>query len=364
VSRIVQRLTRDIYGKIAALSIAIVLYLYLGAIATGVGRKELVVVRASAAAALRESNRIEIEEPPDTMVIVEPGKTVEATIEGPQNKIDQLQLLPLVGHVRAEFFKPWTPTPGQPPVPVSIPASAVEYSTPWSGNFVRLRETPIAVVLAPKERRFVSLEPTLTGIPAAGSRVRASYATPTRVEAEGPENELRSGRLRLAPVSVQDQSTSFTVHGHLSESAMQRNVRLLEDVLVVVQIEGAAGRVEHELPLSVLVPASPPPGERADAWAASRFEQKGGSETVHATFEGPPEALEQIQSSSVRAFVDLAGWSAGDSDEAAVPLQVIGLPEGCTFLPQRIAVRRIRDGREPPAREGARRDDSKGGGGR
>ncbi|MBI1848999.1 MAG: hypothetical protein HYR85_01515 [Planctomycetes bacterium] len=364
LNRIVERITRDIYGKIAALAIAIVLYLYLGAIATGVARKELVVVRKELADSVREENHIEIEEPTDIMVLIERGKIVEATIEGPQSKIDQLSLRPLVGRVHAEFFRPWIKEPGQPRVTVNIPSDKIEILPPWAGNLVRLREPSIPVVLVAKERRFVTVEPVLVGKPAAGNRVRSSFATPSRVEVEGPEEELRSGKVRLAPVSVQDQSSSFTIHGHLHDSLQQRYVKLLEDVTVVVQIEPTAGRVERELPLSLLMPPVVA-GEAASTGAGAdgdRFEQKGGGTSIHVTFEGPPEALEHIGPTTVRAFVDLTGWGTEHTEEASLPLQVLGVPEGCTFLPQRIAIRRIQGRSVPKPRSEAPSDGSKGGG--
>jgi hypothetical protein len=338
VRKLVELVMRDPYGKIAALAIAIVLYLYLGTIATGVTKKQMLVVRAGNSWISWEENRIEIEEPPDMIVMIERGKRVEARLEGPQNRIEQLSLKPLVGRVRAEFFRPWSREVGPARQGVEIQASDIEWNVPGAHDLVRLSERTIEVTLARKDRRVIAVEPQTSGTPAPGYQVRSVLASPSRVEVEGPADQLRLSRILLAPVSVEDQSASFTMHGRSADVPLQKGLTLTEDVMVVVEIEPASARREIEVPLALLVPAAFAAELGGDDAILRCVEPEGGRRTVRLSCEGPSQLLERLGPETVRAFVDLADWPNDAATEASLPVQAVGLPEGCTFAPQQVTI--------------------------
>ncbi len=359
--KLIEFLTRDFYGKVAAFAIAIALYLYLGSITTGQVEKRFLLVRASDAEASREENRIEIEEPPNTIVLLDPGTFVALSLEGEQSRIEQITLKPLVGRVPAQFLSRFAPLAGEGRREVAIPASAIEYNVSWAANLVHPFESPITITLAQKERRLVTAEPKVIGRPAAGFRVRGVYATPSRVEVEGPADQLRVKAVQLAPISIEELNSNFTVHGRLEPIPSQADLILREEVTVLVQIEPSPATRELALPLAILLPegsgmtaADGAIGSEATK-GRDQFAAKGGS-LVRVTFDGPAEALDQISPASVRVFVDIGAWPSEATVEAALPIHVIGLPPGVGVVPQRVAVVRIaasESARTTPRREGA-----------
>jgi YbbR domain-containing protein len=166
---------------------------------------------------------------------------------------------------------------------------------------VQVSPSTVPVVFVKSATRTVPVKPAIDGRPQPGYVIRAVTASPANVEIVGPESAVRRATEALTePVSV---------------AGARDRVR---EVATVGTLDSAV-RVRTQRTATVTVDIVPAPLERTlrDRPVLLRNLSQGLTATaepsvVDVTLRGERNALSALQSDDAVAFVDLAGYGAGE----------------------------------------------------
>lgn len=171
--------------------------------------------------------------------------------------------------------------------------------TPSGVTVVQVSPSNVGVSFEPSAIRRVTISPVLAGTPAYGFEVGTITASPPAVEVLGPAGALKDLQAVITePISVAGASAS--VHDTVTVGVPDRTIRLRAPQRVEVDVE-----------------IRPAPVERIVAGVA--VEVRGGRRaapsisTVTVTIKGRVEALRELQSSALHAFVDVSRARPGQA---------------------------------------------------
>jgi YbbR domain-containing protein len=172
---------------------------------------------------------------------------------------------------------------------------------PFGVEVVQVTPPTVAVAFEKAASRHVPIRPAIEGKPAAGYLVGKSTADPPTVEVEGPESAVRRVAEAITePVSVE---------------GAQRQV---QETVTVGTLDPAV-RMKTNRTTRVTVQIVPAPLEQTvrDRPVLTRNLAPNLTATiipyeVDVTLRGSREALARIQPDDATAFVDLAGYGAGE----------------------------------------------------
>ena len=152
----------------------------------------------------------------------------------------------------------------------------------------------LTVTLSRKARRRVPVEATLLGRPTDGFKLYSAEAQPTRVQIEGPAEELDAIEVvRSTPVQLDGRSSAFSARATIAPESPY--VQVLGDADLRVRLVIAETPVERRF-AEVPVVLSPPGLE----WVST-------PESVSVTLEAPPALLDALQATGLRAVADVSG---------------------------------------------------------
>jgi YbbR domain-containing protein len=188
---------------------------------------------------------------------------------------------------------------------------------PFGVEVVQVTPPTVAVAFEKTASRRIPIRPAIEGKPAAGYLVGKSTADPPTVDVEGPESAVR----RVTEAITEPVSVTGTL-------------RQVQETVTIGTLDPAV-RVKTNRTTRVTVAIGPAPLEQTvrDRPVLTRNLAAHLTATVipsevDVTLRGSREALARIQPDDATAFVDLAGYSAGDytvsvkgesSREAGVP---------------------------------------------
>lgn len=168
------------------------------------------------------------------------------------------------------------------------------------------------VTLSQKVRRRVGVEPTLLGRPSEGFKLYSAETQPTRVEIEGPAEEIEAiDVVRSTPVQLEGRRASFTTRATLAPESPY--VSVLGDAGLRVRLLIAPLPVERRF-TDVPVVLDPP----REGWRAVPA-------TVGVTLTAPPRVLDALAQGGLRAVAD---GSALDSEAETQQVSItVAFPE-------------------------------------
>jgi YbbR domain-containing protein len=172
--------------------------------------------------------------------------------------------------------------------------------SPYGAQIAQVVPGTLAIEFERSARRVIPVVAPVEGEPAPGYIIGPITAEPSNVEVVGPESRLKKlDQATTEPVSVADAT---------------ENVR---DVVAVGVIDSAV-RLSRPQDVTVIVSILPAPEEREMVGVPVRARNLGQSlhhkmspETITVAVRGRKDALANVRSDNVGAFVDLDGLGAG-----------------------------------------------------
>jgi YbbR domain-containing protein len=201
-----------------------------------------------------------------------------------------------------------------------------EVRAPYGVDVTQVVPGTLGIEFERSATRMIPIVAPIEGEPAPGFVVGPVSAEPSTVEVVGPESRLR----RLAQATTEP----------ISVAGANENVR---DV-VAVGVTDSAVRLVKPQDVTVIVRVVPAPVERELQRVLVRgrnlgagLQHKLSPEVVTVTVRGSREALSEVRSNMVDAFVDLDGLAAGRYNLRVQvdPSQQFGVTE---IRPQNVAV--------------------------
>lgn len=235
---------------------------------------------------------LEFRNPPATLEIVgEPPTTVDVRLRGSSALLSRLDPGEVVAVLDLTGARPGARL-------FHIQNEAVR--TPYGVDVVQVAPGTIPLEFEKSARRVLPIVPAVEGEPAPGFVVGRVSCDPATVEVVGPESRLR-------------QLSSATTEPVLVAASRER----VRDV-VTVGVSDASVRLTHPVSATVVVEVLPAPVEREFAGVPVRWRNLGAGLTAkveptltRVAVRGRREALADLRSGTIDAFVDLAGLGVG-----------------------------------------------------
>jgi len=166
----------------------------------------------------------------------------------------------------------------------------------------------LRLAVAKKQRREITVVPTIVGKPPRGYQVYRAIARPDALMVEGPESKIQpSSRLGTDPIRIKDGTEPFTVRvGAIPETSDVRvvDVRPL-DVTVYIDLAPVVATIDR---VPVVVAGAAGPVTIVPS-------------TIAVTVSAPSALIPKLRAGHVRAVVDLNG-SAGQSFVAGAGVRI------------------------------------------
>jgi YbbR domain-containing protein len=172
---------------------------------------------------------------------------------------------------------------------------------PFGVEVVQVTPPTVAVVFEATASRSVPIEPAIEGKPAAGYMISKVVVNPPTVEVVGPESAVRRVTEALTePVSIADAEKRVEESVNVGTLDSGLRVKTLRTATVTVEIVPS--------PLEQTIRNRPV----LLRGLAPTLTAAAAPPDVDVTLRGSREVLSRIRADDVMAFVDLAGFGAGD----------------------------------------------------
>ena len=175
-----------------------------------------------------------------------------------------------------------------------------EVRAPFGVEVSQIIPAPLPLELEKSPRPRVPIVPATDGQPAPGFVMGRVSSDPPTVEIVGPESRIRQvAEATTEPVTIKD--ATVRVRDGVTVGVVDTSVRLVQPQIAQVTVEILPAPIERQL--SDVPVRYRNIAQGLSAQLSPRF--------VRLSVRGAQEALAQVQSDGVQAFVDLAGLGTG-----------------------------------------------------
>jgi YbbR domain-containing protein len=183
---------------------------------------------------------------------------------------------------------------------------------PGGARPIRVDPADVRVSLDRESDKLVPVKADIVGHPPEGFEVERVVCTPATVVLRGPQRRLDEVDLvKCEPIEMEGRIRSFQLNKAIQSPADNWSARIEPNSVrvEVVLVERSSRKDLADVPIRAL---SPPDSRSAVHFSPSR---------VAVTLEGGSQALEELESAKVLAFVDCGGLQEGGA--ADLPVRIL-----------------------------------------
>ena len=170
---------------------------------------------------------LQLDLPPNLLLVNDPTDTLEVSLRGPKTLVTTLAPREVVMR-----DLPVKLAEGENVIPIRPDL----FRVPRGIQIVEVNPQRVRVILEPAIEREVEISPRVEGSPPDGYVVRRVISVPSHIRMVGPPSELRRiTRVRTLPISLIGQTASFSARVLLEP--VGRQVRVQDGTSVVVEVE-------------------------------------------------------------------------------------------------------------------------------
>ncbi|MCS6770914.1 MAG: CdaR family protein [Kiritimatiellae bacterium] len=207
------------------------------------------------------------------------------------------------------------------PGAIEVPLRPQNVKISGGARAVSVEPPELTLTLDREGERVVRVRPDIVGNPPEGFELAEITATPAEVRLQGPQGRLAAvSEVRTAPIDLEGRLKSFSLTRTILPPSELWSARVDPDrARVDVRIVERSSAAELSgIPIRLLVPPGTPQIRIID-----------GRDQVKLTIRGRADAVRQLTTTNVTAFVDCSGLEPGRAAELPV---LVNAPAGVEIV--------------------------------